>query len=319
MSSKQFSVVVTCHNQRPFIRDAVESALSQPNYLREVIVVDDGSTDGSVEVLQEYADFLRLVVLPVNRGAIEARNRGAALATGGYLVFLDGDDLLQPFALTVYDRVIVARHPEIIAAQPLYFEGAVPPRCGRMPGEVRFVQYGHFMAKDRPWGLYASTWVVKRQGFQRVGGWSSGIFHLDLVDQATKLGHSGRAILIQSPRTALYRLHADNSIHNVPPFLRMMHQIIRKELAGDYGGRQHRLERCAWLGGPILFWIKRAVCVGLYGDALRLFFSGWWMIWLGAIRRMLLWFRRSPLESLALGEGRGDAICKNPNKPVIAS
>jgi glycosyltransferase involved in cell wall biosynthesis len=127
MQEVRFSIIVTCYNQREFIRAAVDSALSQPGSAgSEIIVVDDGSRDGSAEVLESYADSIRLVVFPVNRGASDARNHGASLATGEYLVFLDGDDALMPWALDVYGKIIAGRRPTVILGRRRWFEGPVP-------------------------------------------------------------------------------------------------------------------------------------------------------------------------------------------------
>ncbi len=82
--------------------------------------------DGSVELLEQFADSIRLIKFPSNRGAIEARNEGARQARGQYLVFLDGDDVLRRWALSVYECLIVERNPKIIAAQSLWFNGEVP-------------------------------------------------------------------------------------------------------------------------------------------------------------------------------------------------
>jgi glycosyltransferase involved in cell wall biosynthesis len=95
----RFSIIVTFHNQRQFIKDALDSALSQQKAEFEVIVVDDASVDGSQETLKQYGDAIRLLCLQENVGASAARNRGAAAATGEYLVFLDGDDAFLPWAL----------------------------------------------------------------------------------------------------------------------------------------------------------------------------------------------------------------------------
>lgn len=300
---RQFSIIVTCHNQRLFIREAVESALLQPGE-REIIVVDDASSDGSVDVLRGYSDLVRLVRLEKNVGAPDARNKGADLADGEYLVFLDGDDVLAPYALQVYSRLIRERHPVIIAGKPQFFEGSVP-EVRMNPSEVEFVEYDYFIAKDRPCGLYASTWLVRRHEFQRVHGWTSEIFQLDLVDQATKLGSLGRAIIVQTPITALYRVHAANSVHDVAPFMRMMHYIIGRERSGCYGGREHRFQRQAWLGGPILYWVKRAARSGLYGDAVKLLMNGWRMVLLGALRRIFV--DKRPIESLPIHQSTYDA------------
>jgi glycosyltransferase involved in cell wall biosynthesis len=301
MITLRFSVVITFYNQRSFVQTAVESALSQKHPLAEIIVVDDGSTDGSQELLRRYADSIRLETFPVNRGAIVARNHGASLARGQYLIFLDGDDALMPRALAVYDRLIAARRPSIILGERVWFEGAEPP-----PGRetttcrIEFIEYPHMMEKDRPYGTCASSLVVAREAYLAVGGWSVGIFHMDTVDYVTKLGYSGPTILICSPPTVFYRLHAANSVRTVPPFLKMGHVILAKERAGKYpGGAAQRYQRYAWLGGIMFFWVRRALKAGLYKDATELGFSASPMIVAAAIRRAAVRIkRRRPIEIL---------------------
>ena len=85
----RFSIVITCYNQRHFIRDAVDSALLQRDPSKEIIVVDDGSTDGSVEVLKQYGESIQLLTFAANRGKLEARNYGAARAEENTWLFLD--------------------------------------------------------------------------------------------------------------------------------------------------------------------------------------------------------------------------------------
>jgi glycosyltransferase involved in cell wall biosynthesis len=290
MPDKRFSIVVTSYNQRAFVRAAVDSALQQNRSLAEVIVVDDASTDGSGELLREYGSDIRLVIFPSNRGAIAARNEGAALANGSYLIFLDGDDLFIPGALDVYEKVIAARHPAIILAERIWFEGQTPPASQPIsPASIEIVEYPQLMEKDRPYGTCASALIVDRQVYSEIGGWSPGIFQMDTVDYTTKLGYSGRTILICSPATVLYRVHAANSVNSVPPFLRMAQRILAKERAGEYpGGSEHRFDRYAWLGGVIVFWIKRALRAGLYKDGFRLAWNGAPMLLAAILRRLTL-------------------------------
>jgi len=315
MLNIRFSIIITCYNQLDFIQDAIDSALAQKHSSKEIIVVDDASNDGSHERLQQYGPSIHLLRSLSNVGAPEARNRGAARAAGEYLVFLDGDDLLQPWALDVYDTIILQRKAKIIAARQMYFRGALKTsQNAEKPRAAQFVEYKNFVSKDRL-GLSASTLVIDRNAFWNAGGWSQGIFHMDCVDLVTKLGCLGPLVLMCTPYTVLYRLHAGNSIHNVPPFLQMTRQIIRTERAGGYGGRQHRLKRYAWLGGPIVFWIKRAIQAGLYQEALDLLFNGSWMICLGTVRRAFLWLRKRPMETLSLGEG-ANTVCKRADEPT---
>jgi glycosyltransferase involved in cell wall biosynthesis len=306
MAAERFSIVITCYNQCDFIRAAVDSALAQPDTWKEIIVVDDGSTDGSVKVLESYAGSIRLVKFTTNRGAIKARNHGASLARAEYLVFLDGDDVLMPWALDVYQRIAIERHPKIVLARSQWFEGSIPRlRSEDNPQQIDFVQYDALLKKDRSAGLSASTYLVDREVFWAAGGWSPGIFHLDCQDLSTKLGYSGRTILICSPPTVMYRVHSGNSIHSVSPFLRMAHCLMDKERAGMYpGGRERLFERYAWFGGLISFWIKRALRAGLHREALGLAASGWLMMLAAISRRAITRLgNRRRVESLQYQSG----------------
>ncbi len=290
MSEVRFSIVITCYNQREFISEAVESALMQRSSLREVIVVDDGSRDGSTDILKRYGNSIKLLALPENRGAIEARNRGAALAGGEYLVFLDGDDLFVSWTLDVFEQLVTQRRPAVIASDVRYFDGPAPVfGAGDAPERLEFVEYDVLMAKDRPHGWYTCGLVVSRQAFRDVEGWTPGLFHLDSLDMAAKLGYRGKSILIFSPFTALYRMHAGNSVHFVPPFLRSAHLIIDRERAGIYpGGRAKRFERYAFHGGMVFYWTRRAFEAGLYGGGLRLAARGCPMILAAVLRKLII-------------------------------
>ena len=290
MSDIRYSIVITCFNQREFIRDAVESALSQEASIREVIVVDDASKDGSAEILKRYEDSIRLLGLCSNRGAIEARNRGASLARGEYLIFLDGDDLFLPWTLDVYEQLVELRRPAVIVSTVRHFEGPVPALGAfEKPDRLEFVEYDALMAKDRPHGWYTNAMVISRRAFEEVGGWTPGIFQLDDLDMVSKLGYCGKCILIFSPCTALYRKHAGNTSHFVPPFLRSARLIIDRERAGLYpGGPEKRLERYAFHGGMVFFWTVKGLNAGLYRSALKLAARGWPMIMVAVLRKSIV-------------------------------
>ena len=89
------SIIIPCYNAERFIAVAVRSGLDQTYPHREVIVVDDGSTDDSLKVLQGFGDAIRLETGP-NRGGCAARNCGMEMAKGGLLQFHDADDVLHP-------------------------------------------------------------------------------------------------------------------------------------------------------------------------------------------------------------------------------
>lgn len=100
MSSNQplISVIVTCFNYGRYVAGAIQSALQQTYPRVEVIVVNDGSTDDSLEVIGCFADRVSIIDQP-NGGSIAAYNRGFAASTGDVIVLLDADDRLEPDAL----------------------------------------------------------------------------------------------------------------------------------------------------------------------------------------------------------------------------
>jgi len=87
------SVIIPTYNRLPMVREAVDSVLAQDFEDFELIVVDDGSTDGTSEVIKQYGGRVKLLQHSENRGVSTARNRGILQAKGKYLAFLDSDDL----------------------------------------------------------------------------------------------------------------------------------------------------------------------------------------------------------------------------------
>lgn len=104
------SVIIPTYNRAHYIREAVESVLAQSYKNFEIIVVDDGSTDGTEEVLHPYRDSIRYFYQE-NQGASAARNLGIKNARGKYIAFLDSDDFWLPEMLEVQVGYLEA-HPE---------------------------------------------------------------------------------------------------------------------------------------------------------------------------------------------------------------
>ena len=104
------SVVVPTYNYGKFLPRALDSALAQSLAPFEIIVVDDGSTDGTRDVLKRYRDSVH-VVYQNNRGVSAARNAGFRLARGELVAFLDSDDVWHPNKLQ-QQIALLRRHPE---------------------------------------------------------------------------------------------------------------------------------------------------------------------------------------------------------------
>lgn len=96
------SVVIPVYNVELYIRECLDSVLSQSNSSLQIILIDDGSTDNSGAICDEYAekDSRIIVIHQKNAGAAGAKNVGLRVVTGKYLSFVDNDDYLEPGAYT---------------------------------------------------------------------------------------------------------------------------------------------------------------------------------------------------------------------------
>lgn len=146
------SVVIPCYNYAQYLPDAVRSVLSQTGIDVDVIIVDDASNDGSLEVARELAAVesrIKVVAHQVNRGAVATFNDGLPEVTGEFLVRLDADDLLTPGSL-VRSCALATACPSVglVYGRPRHFEGVVPTR---------------YRSKVRGWSVWkGETWLAGR-------------------------------------------------------------------------------------------------------------------------------------------------------------
>ena len=101
-----FSVIIPLYNKAPYIERAVKSVLSQDYPHFEIIVVNDGSSDGGEKIVTKLEDERLKLVSQKNAGVSAARNKGALEAKSEYLAFLDGDDTWEPNFLSELVKLI---------------------------------------------------------------------------------------------------------------------------------------------------------------------------------------------------------------------
>jgi glycosyltransferase involved in cell wall biosynthesis len=131
-SDPVFSIIIPTHNRWPFVADAIESALAQRGDAPEVIVVDDGSTDGTAELV--HAGFPRAtVVRQPNRERGAARNEGVRRARGRWVTFLDSDDVLDPGHLEALLPPLAAGAPVVASRGALWRPESGPGRLYGAP------------------------------------------------------------------------------------------------------------------------------------------------------------------------------------------
>ncbi|MEZ2303521.1 MAG: glycosyltransferase family 2 protein [Microcoleus sp.] len=207
-STPRVSVIIPAYNGDRYIVQAVESVISQTYTSWEIIIVDDGSTDDTRQVLQPYLDRIRYVYQQ-NQGVAAARNCGIREAQGQFIAFLDQDDFL------LSDK---------LAAQVALFDAQ--PSLGIVNSGWRIVQeQGESIFDIKPWEnlpeLDLKTWVVympllpsammfSRQWLDRVGGFDSQYDSVDDADLILRLALSGCEAAWLPQVTVCYRQHGQN-------------------------------------------------------------------------------------------------------------
>ena len=112
----KYSLIIPIFNGKSYLQECINSIICQGEYSLEVLLIDDGSTDGSAAICDDYAsryEFIR-VFHQSNQGVSDSRNRGVELARGEYLFFIDGDDILPAGTLATIDKLVAEMDVDLV-------------------------------------------------------------------------------------------------------------------------------------------------------------------------------------------------------------
>ena len=177
-----FSIIMPVYNGERFIDAAIKSVFSQTETDWELIVVDDGSSDGTPDLLKKYdsSDKVRIITQK-NQGAAAARNRGASEAKGTHFAFLDADDVWNDNHLSVIKELILKYPSAGLYATFAKIElknGNIVSECAYFNGRETDVCLDDFFEeynRDRSVKLFQmSTTCILREAFWKAGGFPDG-------------------------------------------------------------------------------------------------------------------------------------------------
>lgn len=208
----EVTVVVPTHNRRELLATTLRSVLAQRQVRMDVVVVDDGSSDGTSQWVEGLGHpLVRLVSKPVAGGVARARNAGIALARGKWLAFVDDDDLWAPDKLRLQIDAANAADACFVYCGSICFETTsdlcvVPDRPVPPPENL----YDQLLeANVLPGG--ASAQVVRATHLRRTGGFDPDLHLLADWDLWLRIVETGRAIGVERPLVA-YRQHSGNMV-----------------------------------------------------------------------------------------------------------
>lgn len=243
------SIIIPVYNSSAYVVEAVQSALRQTYSQIEVIVVDDGSSDNSLRLLEDIKDERLRLFSQMNQGACVARNRGLAEARGEYVKFLDSDDILYPDAIKVQmEQQSPLGENEVVFGDFDFIDES---------GKVFFVNHfeeKEYLAADQDlwfldnWEMLISCplhkrdYLVKFGGFNiRLGGGQESFLHL-------MLSLKGIRFVYRPSRVFGYRSHQDegrisyrrmHSRHNLHGLL-YRNEAMLKLLQDKYGCEKNK-------------------------------------------------------------------------------
>lgn len=173
---KTFSVVIPLYNKSDHIKETVESALAQTFQDYEIVIVDDGSTDGSLEIVKKiHSDKVRIIQQP-NQGVAVARNTGIENANGEYIAFLDADDVWHPDYLKTIAELI-ENYPQsdifVTAYEVLMKNGKVNMSTQLTPGKGCLESYWLTLTEKYDF-VWTSATVIGRTALQKAGMFKPG-------------------------------------------------------------------------------------------------------------------------------------------------
>jgi glycosyltransferase involved in cell wall biosynthesis len=180
---KLVSIIIPVYNAEKYIAACIDSVLAQTWQNIEVIVVDDGSTDNSLKIIEQYVSKGVKILLQKNSGASTARNKGLDESTGDFIQFLDADDLLSPDKIEAQTRLLIKYPGHVsICSTVHFFDGEDLSKLHPSPYEDTYLMDSddpaHFLLNL--WGAYngngsmiqTNAWLVPKPLISKAGIWN---------------------------------------------------------------------------------------------------------------------------------------------------
>lgn len=277
----RFSVVIPLYDKGPFVLAAVRSVLNQTLPAHEIIVVDDGSSDDGLSLVEAIKDPRVVLVRQPNAGVSAARNRGVANATGDWVSFLDADDWHHPEFLHALQKAHLS-HPEADLLATNFFEVAATwdnETPGGLSVSASAEQVERVECLRTRWmrsaPFFTSSVAIRASKLKGldpcfVEGESFG----EDLDLWFRISDSSQVVVVNAPLVAYRRLRGSLSASHqsfvLPPFLiRMQERALRGELQP-----QHRSAALWFVGQQAVTQARTALAAGQRRAALYSLWQG---------------------------------------------
>ncbi|WP_052691870.1 glycosyltransferase [Teredinibacter purpureus] len=239
-STDLVSVVMPLYNGEKYVKQALDSALAQSYTNLEIVVIDDGSTDKSVDIVKEYGDKVTLVIQK-NSGPASARNNGVEVANGKWIAFLDSDDIWLPNKL---ETQLAKMHDVVWSYCDSCFMGGA--NDGLRDSELNNKFDGSIIEPlIRSNFIGTSGVIVDREVFRVCGGFDMQLRSIQDWDLWLRIAANNPISYTDEP-LVLYRVHSESTSRSARKTLPNHMRVINKTFSkGGAGEKLHHLKAFA--------------------------------------------------------------------------
>ncbi len=248
-----FSIVVPAYNSGKFIDETLNSLINQELSDYEIILIDDGSSDDTLDKVQPYTDKIKMLSQN-HKGVSFARNLGINKAIGEYIVSFDSDDVLLPHALKTYKRVIeYFNNPPMIIAKWKFSSELGDLESYLNNQNINCTKFDCFFRKSVSLSSGNANLIVKRKLLLKIGGYPTDSISYDDYRLIFRLGDINPLIVITKPVTVFYRDRPDSLSHRSDYQSEGIIALINDERANLLaGGKRYKFDREGLIGGSAL-------------------------------------------------------------------
>ena len=202
----KFSIIIPLYNKAPYIRKALESVLAQTYTDYELIIVDDGSTDGSAEIAEAFLQDLASRLSPLafrllkqkNAGVSAARNNGFSVSSAEYIAFLDADDWWEPTYLE-HMAQLIEDYPDagLYACNYVYYKPGKTHVALNIP--TGYINYPKTYYESDAMPVWTGAAIIQRKVFDEAGGFREHLWMAEDFDLWIRIALNNKVVFFNEP------------------------------------------------------------------------------------------------------------------------
>ncbi|WP_164735385.1 glycosyltransferase [Pseudoflavitalea rhizosphaerae] len=234
------SIIIPVYNSEKFLSGTIRSAMEQQWPNKEIIIVDDGSTDQSLAIAKSFSAPMVKVISQPNKGACAARNNGMANASGDYFQFLDGDDLISPDKISKQMQIFAESGDDIVVSSrwvrfydefpPADLQAPVRPLDKDWPDPLEWL----IASWENNWMGQTSIWLTSRAVAEKAGPWNEELPINQDGDYFCRVLLNSNGIRHCSGPVVYYRSANSNSITGAKSYTKADKQLYSYKLYEEY-------------------------------------------------------------------------------------